>query len=306
MINANDKIKEKFKEEKLNDLEIEFFKAKKEDNDYKTFVDNIDLKDEYLMKYNTSLKQCYKECKNCKNCKGISFCKNEIKGLVYTYKIVDKVLIFNYKTCKYQNKILDDIEYIKDSYLFTVAKEVRNAKMKDIYTDDKNRVEVIKWITKFIKDYKNKKDVKGLYLSGNFGSGKSYLLSAMINEIIKDGKKGALVYYPEFLRSLKASFGKDFDEQFEYAKNADLLLIDDIGAENITAWSRDEILGPILQYRMDEKLPTFFSLNLTIDELEEHLGVQKDKVDKLKAKRIIERIKYMCDDIKLISNNNRK
>ena len=306
MINANDKIKEKFKEEKLNDLEIEFFKAKKEDNDYKTFVDNIDLKDEYLMKYNTSLKQCYKECKNCKNCKGISFCKNEIKGLVYTYKIVDKVLIFNYKTCKYQNKILDDIEYIKDSYLFTVAKEVRNAKMKDIYTDDKNRVEVIKWITKFIKDYKNKKDVKGLYLSGNFGSGKSYLLSAMINEIIKDGKKGALVYYPEFLRSLKASFGKDFDEQFEYAKNADLLLIDDIGAENITAWSRDEILGPILQYRMDEKLPTFFSSNLTIDELEEHLGVQKDKVDKLKAKRIIERIKYMCDDIKLISNNNRK
>ena len=306
MISANDKIKEKFKEDKLNDLKIEFFKSKKEDEGYRDFVDSIDLKDEYLMKYNTSLKQCYKECQNCKNCKGIGFCKNEIKGLAYTYKIVDKELVFNYKTCKYQNQILDDIEYIKDSYLFTVAKEVRNAKMKDIYTDDKNRVEVIKWITKFIKDYKNQKDVKGLYLSGNFGSGKSYLLSAMINEIIKDGKKGALVYYPEFLRSLKASFGKDFDEQFEYAKKADLLLLDDIGAENITAWSRDEILGPILQYRMDEKLPTFFSSNLTVDELEEHLGVQKDKVDKLKAKRIIERIKYMCDDIKLISNNNRK
>ena len=305
MIKAKDKINEQIKEENLSDLKVEFFKAKK-DEGFKAFVDEIDLKDEYLMKYNSLLQQCYKEAQNCKNCKCLKECKNEISGCKYTPFIVDGELNFDYKICKYKNKILEDIEYIKDSYVFTVAKEVRNAKMKDIYTDDKNRVEVIKWITKFIKDYKSNKDVKGLYLSGNFGSGKSYLISAMINEIIKDGKKGALIYYPEFLRSLKASFGKDFDEQFEYAKNADLLLIDDIGAENITPWSRDEILGPILQYRMDEKLPTFFTSNLTIEELEVHLSMQKDKVDRLKAKRLIERINYICDNIQLISKNNRK
>ena len=146
---------------------------------------------------------------------------------------------------------------------------------------------------------------KGLYLSGSFGSGKSYLLSAMINELVKDGNKAALVYYPEFLRSLKASFGKDFDEQFNYAKKADLLLLDDIGAENISSWSRDEILGPILQYRMDEKLPTFFTSNLSIDALESHLSKGTLEVDKLKAKRIIERIRYLTDDINLISKNNR-
>ena len=301
MINVKDKGK------KLNkvDIELEYFKSRK-DEGYKSFTDNIDLKDEYLMKYNSELKQAYTECKNCKNCKGLDFCNNEVKGCVLTPQIVDNELIFNYKTCKYKNKLLEDIKYTSDNYLFTVSKDVRNAKMKDIYTDDKNRVEVIKWITKFIKDYKSKKDVKGLYLCGNFGSGKSYLVSAMINEIIKDGKKGALVYYPEFLRSLKASFSKDFDEQFEYAKKVDLLLFDDIGAENVTPWARDEILGPILQYRMEEKLPTFFTSNLTLDELELHLSSDSKKVDKLKAKRIIERIGYMCDEIKLISKNNRK
>ena len=119
----------------------------------------------------------------------------------------------------------------------------------------------------------------------------------MINELVKDGYKGALIYYPEFLRSLKASFGKDFDEQFNYVKKSDLLLIDDIGAENISAWSRDEILGPIIQYRMDEKLPTFFTSNLSIEELEVHLSESKDKIDKIKAKRIIERIKFITDDL---------
>jgi primosomal protein DnaI len=224
---------------------------------------------------------------------------------MYTPIVENDNLVFSHNICKYKKNLLDDIDYLKNSYVFTVAKEVRNAKMKDIYTDDKKRLEVLTWMTTFIKEYKKGKAWKGLYLSGNFGSGKSYLLSAMINEIVKSGKKASLVYYPEFLRSLKASFGKDFDEQFNYAKNADLLLLDDIGAENVTSWSRDEVLGPILQYRMDEKLPTFFTSNLSLEELEVHLSESKDKIDKIKAKRIIERIKYITDDIKLISENRR-
>lgn len=290
---------------KIQDVELVFFKEKKDDG-FKSFVSKINLSDKKLMKYTSKLKQCYLESENCKNCKGLAGCKNEVNGCKYTPFVVDGNLNFSHKTCKYQNDLLKDIEYIKDSYLFTVSKEVRNAKMKDIYTDDENRIEVIKWMTKFIKDYKSEKVVKGLYLSGNFGSGKSYLISALINELLKDGHKGALVYYPEFLRSLKASFGKDFDEQFNYAKKVDLLLLDDIGAENISSWSRDEVLGPILQYRMDEKLPTFFTSNLSLEELEIHLGYGNGKVDKLKAKRIIERIKYITDDIKLISENKRK
>jgi len=56
---------------------------------------------------------------------------------------------------------------------------------------------------------------------------------------------------------------------------------------------------------MDNKLTTFFTSNLTIEELEEHLSQSKDSIDKVKARRIIERIKYLTDDLKLISVNNR-
>ena len=303
MIKAEEIINEK-KNKNLTDLEVEYFKENK-NPEFKKFTQSINLNDKILMKYTSSLKQCFDEKENCKNCKGIENCKNEVIGCFYEPIIIDGNLNFSHKTCKYKNKILHDIEYIKDGYFFEVSKEVRNAKMKDIYTDDKKRKELIKWVINFIKDYKEGKSCKGLYLSGNFGSGKSYIVSAMINELIKDGYKGALIYYPECLRNLKSSFGKDFEEKFEFAKKADLLLLDDIGAENISSWSRDEILGPIIQYRMDEKLPTFFTSNLSIEELEAHLSESKDKIDKIKAKRIIERIKFITDDLTLISENKR-
>lgn len=303
MIKAEEIINEK-KNKNLTDLEVEYFKENK-NPEFKKFTQSINLNDKILMKYTSSLKQCFDEKENCKNCKGIENCKNEVIGCFYEPIIIDGNLNFSHKTCKYKNKILHDIEYIKDGYFFEVSKEVRNAKMKDIYTDDKKRKELIKWVINFIKDYKEGKSCKGLYLSGNFGSGKSYIVSAMINELVKDGYKGALIYYPEFLRNLKSSFGKDFEEKFEFAKKADLLLLDDIGAENISSWSRDEILGPIIQYRMDEKLPTFFTSNLSIEELEVHLSESKDKIDKIKAKRIIERIKFITDDLTLISENKR-
>ena len=56
---------------------------------------------------------------------------------------------------------------------------------------------------------------------------------------------------------------------------------------------------------MDEKLPTFFTSNLTIDELEAHLSETKESIDKVKARRIIERIKQLTDDIEIISVNRR-
>ena len=292
------------KTKKIN-LEAEYLKAKSNPNFVK-IITSLDLDDKELMKYTSKLIQCAEELDNHGDKSDKSFSNNEIPGFILTPYVVDGILNFRYQACDEKKEELIQNEYLKNGYRFEVSKDIRNAKMKDIYTNDKNRVAVIKWITTFIKEYKKGNKVKGLYLSGNFGSGKSYIISAMLNELVKDGYKVAMIYYPEFLRILKSSFKTDFDEEYDYARKADLLLLDDIGAENITSWSRDEILGPILQYRMDNNLPTFFTSNLNIDELEIHLSESKNDVDKLKAKRIIERIKYLTDDLTLISENKRK
>jgi len=284
-------------------LKKEYLEAKK-DKEFKELVDSLKLSDDELMKYTSKLKQASEELKNSKEDDRCLI--NEIPGFIFTPYVVDGILNFTYKASNSKEQELKDVEYLKQGYKFEVSKTVRNAKMSEIFTNDKNRIDLIKWVTKFIKDFKEGKTTRGLYLSGNFGSGKSYIISAMMNELVKDGFSCAMIYYPEFLRILKSSFKTDFEDQFDYARKSDLLLLDDIGAENITDWSRDEILGPILQYRMDNNLATFFTSNLTKEELEIHLSEGKQSIDKLKAKRIIERINYLTDELKLISKNQRK
>jgi len=132
------------------------------------------------------------------------------------------------------------------------------------------------------------------------------LITALFNELAKKGVKSSLVYYPELLRSLKSSFGSDYEEKFSYIKKVPLLLLDDIGAENVTPWGRDEVLGPILQYRMDENLPTFFTSNLTLKELENNLSITSSASEKVKARRIIERIRFLSEEMTLVSENRRK
>ena len=56
---------------------------------------------------------------------------------------------------------------------------------------------------------------------------------------------------------------------------------------------------------MEESLPTFFTSNLTIEELEKALSISSSGVDKVKARRIIERIKQLSITQELISKNRR-
>ena len=109
------------------------------------------------------------------------------------------------------------------------------------------------------------------------------------------------------MRQLKNSFNNhdEFKEKFEQIKESPILLIDDIGAENMTSWGRDEVLCPILQYRMEEHLPTFFTSNLNLEQLEQHLSITKDGVSEVKARRIIERIKQLSNQEIMISKNLR-
>ena len=113
------------------------------------------------------------------------------------------------------------------------------------------------------------------------------------------------LYFPDILRTLKDDWDS-FNEKIDYYSNVSLLLIDDIGAEAVSEWGRDEVLGTILQNRMNNHLATFFTSNLTIEELEIHLSMAKNNIDKVKARRIIERIKQLTEDLEIITDNKRK
>lgn len=285
-------------------LETEFEKSLKKE-EFKELVSKINVPKETLMKYTSFLEESACEYNNCKNCKNIFECKNKVKGYAYLPRIEGKRLAFNYKACKYKEKIIKDNLYKNNITIYQTPEGMLDASMKKIHLKDAARFDTIEWLTKFVNDYPNVS--KGLYLHGSFGSGKSYLISAAFTSLAQKGYKSTIIFWPEFLRELKSSFGYDLEYKniINKIKNTPLLFIDDIGAENLTSWSRDEVLCTILQYRMDNKLCTFFSSNLNINDLEKHLSITKEGNEIVKARRIIERIKQMTIDMELISKNLR-
>lgn len=275
------------------------------DSAFKNYVNSLNIPENVLMKYTSRLEEAFEECKNCKSCKGLDVCKNKVTGYAYTPISKGNIIEFSYDICKKQAEEDKKTSYQKNLELLEMPKDIKNANFKDMYKDDKARIPIVKYFKEFLDNYDNEDKPKGIYLNGSFGSGKTYLVAALFNELAKKGVRSVLIYYPEFLRSLKASFNSNYDEQFSYIKKVPLLLLDDIGAENCSNWSRDEVLGPILQYRMDNHLPTFFTSNLTLEELENSLAMTSGGVDKVKARRIIERIKQLTIPLELISKNRR-
>ena len=162
-------------------------------------------------------------------------------------------------------------------------------------------------IIKVCKNILSKQTTRGVYVYGPTGTGKTYLMGCIYNYFKQNGKEPAILYYPEFIRKIKSKISNNsYDFYIDLIRNEEILIIDDIGAENITEFIRDEVLGPIINHREAEKLSTFFSSNLSIDDLSELLSNGRTTIDKTKALRIVERIHSLSVSHFLDGENERE
>ena len=194
--------------------------------------------------------------------------------------------------------------------IVNLPKSICKATLENYYRDDDGRMIALKKAIEFVANYTEMPNIfhKGLYLSGSFGVGKTYLLGAIANKLAEKGIKVTLVHMPSFAVEIKNSIGKNTTmEKVDALKKAPVLMMDDIGADQLSSWFRDDVLGVILQYRMQEELPTFFSSNIALDDLEEFYLTQntRGELEPLKAKRIMERIKFLVDEV-VINGENRR
>jgi primosomal protein DnaI len=263
------------------------------------------LTNEVVEKNLSKLFEYSSQSKECNKCSDLDHCVNMMKGYQPQLVINRQSIDIEYHRCP-RKVIFDDRQknekLIQSLY---VPRDILQASFADIHLE--GRMDAVDRAVQFLEKYQSGIRIKGLYLHGKFGVGKSYLLGAMANELAEKGISSMIVYFPELVREFKASIGdQTLNSKIEAIKKVPVLMLDDIGAETMSSWLRDEILGPIMQFRMLENLPTFFTSNFNYEELEHHLTYsQRGEEEKIKARRIMERIRYLTEAVEVGGPNRR-
>ena len=190
--------------------------------------------------------------------------------------------------------------------LINLPASLRKASLAQVDLDDLGRLPVFEKLLAFVEQYPTIR--KGLYLYGDFGVGKSFMVAALAHDLSeKLGVSSTLLHYPSFVIDVKNAISDgNVKTLVDEIKLSEVLILDDIGAEQSTAWVRDEILQVILQYRMQENLPTFFTSNFNFEDLEKHFAKGKHGNDETwEARRVMERIRYLAEETRLEGVNRR-
>lgn len=292
----------------LNDMKKEVL----EDPKVQKFLEEnaSDINKEIVDRSLSKLYEFISQSHDCGSCEALDQCKNYMKG--YEPKLVlDRNLIDNdFIRCK--RGVIEDERRKVNSMIDSIhmPKEVMEASLAGVDLEDGSRVVAVRAAKDFLNEWErtNVLPTKGLYVYGKFGVGKSYLLGALANELAARHIHSVVVYVPEFLREMKQAIqDHSLAEKIEFVKRAPVLMLDDIGAEIMSSWTRDEILGTILHYRMSEQLPTFMSSNFNYDELQHHLSfTQRGEKEVVKAGRIMERIRTLTIPVSLQGKNWRE
>lgn len=243
------------------------------------------------------------EKNNCSKCKGLYMCKNVNQGHYTEYKNLE----FSYSECKYKKEINEQNKnntLIKTLYL---PKSILNAKLEDFDTNSESRKKIYTQIVDFINNYSLDIKQKGLYLHGSFSIGKTFTLGCIANELAKNNIKCLLIYFPDLVSDLKMAFGTDrLPNLINMLKSIDVLMLDDLGSENLTPWVRDEVLGPVLNYRVLENKPVFVSSNLSPQDMRIHLSIDRTPAGELKADRLISRLQGLVTSVNMDDSNKYK
>ena len=203
----------------------------------------------------------------CKHCQDTGFIENE-KCNCFKQAIID----FLYKQANLGN-ILKQENFHKfrfDYYDNTVYDNTvydKSMQMSPFENIQKIVLECQKFIASFEDSYDN------ILLFGNTGVGKTFLINCVAKELLD--MTHTVVYLTSFQLFdilAKHTFSKSEEEkseadyQFQYIFDCDLLIIDDLGTENVNSFIASQLYQCINERHLTQK-STIISTNLSINEI---------------------------------------
>lgn len=129
-------------------------------------------------------------------------------------------------------------------------------------------------VQSFLRNYPTNKP-PGLLLLGPTGVGKTHLAVGALRELIKRGHEAIFFDYLNLLDRIRSAYnetlGTSDREAYRTALDAEVLLLDDLGAHRVTDWVKDTITA-ILTYRCNHQKPIIATSNLDDGKMQQHIS----------------------------------
>ena len=258
-------------DDELNTLSINTAKSILQNNskeyleELKLKIENLKTEKQKILKSLGLPKDYLKPFYNCNMCKDTgyvfgngktSMC-NCLKQQIYNIEYNQK----NENIIK--NQIFDNFN------INLFSDEINEKKYNSNISPRENIIDIKNAAIDFINNFDNE-DTKNLIFSGATGLGKTFLSNCIVNNLLEKGKTVMYQTAPVMLDNLIADLFAKPENQTGISKNlltVDLLVIDDLGTENLNSLKFTELYKIINTRLLSKKTKTIISTNLDLQGL---------------------------------------
>ena len=150
-----------------------------------------------------------------------------------------------------------------------INESLQNATLENYNPTTAELAKAKQQITEYINNYDG---TGNLLLHGNYGTGKSHLSISVTKKLMEKGYSCLFLSLPKLFTKIRDTYNDSNiteDKLLEYIQQVDLLVLDDLGAEQKTEWAISKLFE-VMDSRAGKS--TIYTTNLSSAELRNHMN----------------------------------